>query len=462
MTAFGLGITYDDDCDPEPEAGAIPSNTAAPGRQQKTVVHTATKPVNQIPNQQPGSSPALAALPIQRPSCSVDAYQRAYRTKLMTVFKYIDSPEVFQMIDQVMNITVTTNSTDGPKTIPLINDDNDSFQVPVFIGNGQKFSIDVDTGSSDTWFRGPGCTSKEGPCKGTAVDVNDTSIDITNKTFHVTYAYGKVAAQVAFTNVSVGGTTPVLMPIGISIKQNGLAKSDGILGLGFDELSTMSRRLKTSANYMDLFHNSTGAPSSIAFHLSPDPEIPGSILFGAIDQSKFKGPFTTVSVNSELYWQMDFSNSTFQIGGGPAQNLSGRFANAVVDSGTSLMILDSKIADDINIKLGAVPTNSGDGLAKFANCRDGLRGPTFTMNVAGVDYPVPPSIYVVKNSGECFSGFAGMGSTPDGELIADTASDAKAILGGTFMKSVYVNFDKSNKKMQFARSINTISQLKVK
>jgi Eukaryotic aspartyl protease len=395
-----------------------------------------------------------APVPIQRPPCSVSAFDRAYRTKMMLAVKYMfnSRTEKDAILNQLMRLTST-----GPKTIPLINQDNDSFLVPVILASGQAFNIDIDTGSSDTWFRGPNCTATDGPCVGTAVNATDTGLELFRLAFTTSYGSGSVVGQIAKANVTVGDNTAVVIPVGISRRQNGLSPSDGILGLGFDTVSSISKKLNENANYMDALHSTTGEKSSVAFHLSTDPTTPGSIVFGDVEKSKFVGPFTTVPVNSPLYWQFDFSSSTFKIGESHVLSLSGRFQNAIVDSGTSLMIIDSKIADYINMQIGAVPTNTGDGMARFTECEVGLRGPTFTMNIAGADYLIPPSIYVVKNAGDCFSGFAGMGSTPEGQLLADAASLPMAILGGTFMKAVYVNFDRTDKKLHFAQSVNGIS-----
>lgn len=106
------------------------------------------------------------------------------------------------------------------------------------------------------------------------------------------------------------------------------------------------------------------------------------------------------------------------------------------------MILDKVPATQINQALGAIPGDAG--IFDFSSCKAALSGPNIEFTIGGVTYSIPPSIYVMNNGGQCFSGIAS----------SDGPADSFAILGDTWIKAVYTIFDKANSQVGFAKSIN--------
>jgi hypothetical protein len=68
------------------------------------------------------------------------------------------------------------------------------YTAQVTLGNGQAFAMNLDTGSADTWVRGPNCQnpSNDGSCNGPKVNVADTSIQSLGATWQTNYGIGSV------------------------------------------------------------------------------------------------------------------------------------------------------------------------------------------------------------------------------------------------------------------------------
>ena len=71
------------------------------------------------------------------------------------------------------------------------------YNVQVTMGNGQIFNLNPDTGSADTWFRGPNCQnpSNDGSCVGSKVNIADTSIQSQNAIWQTNYGIGSVKVR---------------------------------------------------------------------------------------------------------------------------------------------------------------------------------------------------------------------------------------------------------------------------
>lgn len=71
------------------------------------------------------------------------------------------------------------------------------YNVQVTMGNGQIFNLNPDTGSADTWFRGPNCQnpSNDGSCVGSKVNIADSSIQSQNANWQTNYGIGSVKVR---------------------------------------------------------------------------------------------------------------------------------------------------------------------------------------------------------------------------------------------------------------------------
>ncbi|KAJ3372378.1 hypothetical protein HDU91_003618 [Kappamyces sp. JEL0680] len=328
-------------------------------------------------------------------------------------------------------------------SIALVNKGNELFTAAITLGNGQVFNLDLDTGSSDTWTRGPNCQARDASCTGKKANLQDKTLKPLNAQFQTNYGSGAVIGQIVEAPVTLNGLQATL-PIGISEQEVGFRGTDGLMGLAFDSISKISRASGQNANIMDALFGK-GKNNVISFFLSnaEDKNNQGEVTFGGLNPARFTGQLQALPLNSASFWQFDFSGTTFSVNG-VSGDAAGSFTNAIADSGTSLMILDDQSAAAINQAIGAQPTNQG--VSVFADCQKALQGSDLVMTIQGKKFAIPASIYVISNGGNsCFSGITGGGGAAAGGL---------AILGDTFMRAQYTVFDKANKQVLFAPAVH--------
>ncbi|KAJ1555663.1 hypothetical protein HK405_014892 [Cladochytrium tenue] len=323
----------------------------------------------------------------------------------------------------------------------LTNDNDFLWNAPVYFGNNKLFSIDLDTGSSDTWVRGSSCTSSDGSCGSstglTSFSTSDSTISSTGKSFSTSYGSGSVSGKVYLGPVKLGGLTAT-MDFGVSTSETGFSDSDGLLGLGYSSLSEIASTGLTKSNFIDVLGLST---DEFAFYLSNSADgDSGEVTIGGVDSSKYTGSFSYIDLNSETYWQASWSGGEYSVGSASG-SLDSSVTNFIVDTGTTLIYLDSTTADAINGAIGA--TYSSSFGAYTVACSVKTSGSTVTLTLNGVAYDIPPSIYILEDSGTCFTGFV------------NGADDmGLGILGDVFIRTYYTVFDKANNRVGFAQAVH--------
>ena len=84
------------------------------------------------------------------------------KSKNHMLFKYSLYSENNQDDDGALLLAKRAAST---SSITLDNRNNLLYTAQVTLGSGQKFNLNFDTGSSDTWFRGLNCKSQDASCQ---------------------------------------------------------------------------------------------------------------------------------------------------------------------------------------------------------------------------------------------------------------------------------------------------------
>ncbi|KAI3445483.1 hypothetical protein Pfo_002148 [Paulownia fortunei] len=217
----------------------------------------------------------------------------------------------------------------------------------------QKFTVIFDTGSSNLWIPSSKCYFSIA-CYFHARYKSSKSSTYTKigKPCSIHYGSGSISGYFSQDNVEVGDVV-VKDQVFIEATREGsltfvLAKFDGILGLGFQEISV--------GDAVPLWYNMVDQglvdEKVFSFWLNRDPEaeVGGEIIFGGVDPKHYKGNHSYVPVTEKGYWQ--FKMGDFLIGNQSTGFCDGGCA-AIVDSGTSLLTGPTTVVTQINQAIGA-------------------------------------------------------------------------------------------------------------
>ncbi|KAK9089722.1 hypothetical protein Scep_028804 [Stephania cephalantha] len=217
----------------------------------------------------------------------------------------------------------------------------------------QKFTVVFDTGSSNLWVPSSKCLlsiacyfhSKYKSSQSKTYKENGKSAEI-----H--YGSGAISGYFSEDSVKVGDLVVHDQDFIEATSEPGVtflvAKFDGILGLGYKEISVGGA---TPVWYNMLSKGLIKEPVfSFWLNRNTEEEEGGEIVFGGSDPNHYKGKHTYVPVTQKGYWQ--FNMGDVYIGGKTTGFCSGGCA-AIADSGTSLLAGPSTIITEINHAIGA-------------------------------------------------------------------------------------------------------------
>lgn len=275
--------------------------------------------------------------------------------------RHVDSQSInaARMARQKQSLLVSGKSmlqmnNSGTDILPLKNYLDAQYTGEIGIGSPpQKFTVVFDTGSSNLWVPSSKCTLSIA-CYFHSKYKSSKSSSYTEigKPCEINYASGSISGVFSQDNVSVGNLV-VKDQVFIEATREGslvfvLAKFDGILGLGFQEISVGNA---VPVWYNMLQQNLVGEEVfSFWINRDADAKEGGEIVFGGVDPKHFKGNHTYVPVTKKGYWQ--FNMGDFLIGN-HSTGVCQEGCAAIVDSGTSLLAGPTSIVTEINHAIGA-------------------------------------------------------------------------------------------------------------
>lgn len=319
--------------------------------------------------------------------------------------------------------------------VTLENYNDASYYGEITIGTPpQKFKVLFDTGSSNLWIPSSRCYIWDAACQNHAQYNHDKSstYEENGENFSIKYGTGSLTGFLSEDNVNVAGMEVTQQTFAEAKSQPGTifvaAKFDGILGLGFPQISM--------DNVVPVFYNmiSQGLVDEpvFSFYLNRNVngEIGGELIFGGSDPSLYKSDFTYLPVTREGYWQ--FRMESASINGITLCDS----CQAIADSGTSLI---AGPADAVNEIYNAVGANEyGD-----VDCSTISELPAIDFVLGDTTFTLQPEDYILtetqNNQEFCFVGFQAMGDL--------------WILGDVFMGKFYTEFDLGNKRVGFAEAV---------
>jgi phytepsin len=217
----------------------------------------------------------------------------------------------------------------------------------------QNFTVVFDTGSSNLWVPSSKCHFSLA-CYFHARYKSSRSSTYTKigKSCEINYGTGSISGFFSEDDVEIGDFV-VKHQVFIEATKEGsltflLAKFDGILGLGFQEISVGN----ATPVWYDMVNQGLVRDEVFSFWLSGDPEAKegGEIVFGGVDRSHFRGKHTYVPVTKKGYWQFDLGDVLIE---NQSTGICAKGCAAIVDSGTSLLAGPMAAITEINHAIGA-------------------------------------------------------------------------------------------------------------
>ncbi|KAF9426368.1 Vacuolar protease A, partial [Entomortierella beljakovae] len=315
--------------------------------------------------------------------------------------KYFGSTSHKMNVDKANQIFGTDAQGKPSYGVPLSNYMNAQYYGEISIGSPpQTFSVVFDTGSSNLWVPSTHCSSIA--CfLHRRFDSKKSSTFVVNGTeFGIQYGSGALEGIISNDNVELGGLVIKGQDFGESVKEPGLAfafgKFDGIFGLGYDTISVLG----VVPPFYSIVNQGLIDEAVFGFYLAQaEGTTGGEMTLGGVDSNHFEGELTWHNVRRKGYWEIDLNQIRL---GDETVELE---AGAVIDTGTSLIVLQTALAEMINKQIGAEKNYAGQYII---DCALVPSLPEFAFYFGDKEYVLNGSDYILNAGGSCVSGFMGM------------------------------------------------------
>ncbi|KAK3844832.1 MAG: aspartic peptidase domain-containing protein [Linnemannia gamsii] len=316
----------------------------------------------------------------------------------------------------------------------------------------QNFTMVFDTGSSDMWVPSQACIT---PVCLTLMRYNNTASTThraEGKAFDVKYGDGShVSGITAIDSVTLSGTKIVNQSFGLaSVDDSTIAKKgvEGVVGLGFGSVANIkgySTLMETMISRKNLTQPIVSIWMGRQRMGGATEGSGGAVIFGGVDTTKYVGNFTWVPiVEKSSSWKIRFEGVSIA---GKSLGLSG---NALIDSGTSLIIVPSKVASVFHDHIPGAIEAPQVGWILPCNTSVG----DLNITISGQQFRVPAEELVVLFRIPGYAEYCK--SAID---VSTSPSDTDWILGASFLKNVYSVYDYRSLAIGFAQPSNVYNTL---
>ncbi|XP_004446527.1 pepsin A [Dasypus novemcinctus] len=299
----------------------------------------------------------------------------------------------------------------------------------------QEFTVIFDTGSSNLWVPSVYCSSPACTNHNRFNPQQSSTYQAANEAVSIAYGTGSMTGILGYDTVQVAGIADTNQIFGLSETEPGsflyYSPFDGILGLAYPSISSSG----ATPVFDNIWNQGLISQDLFSVYLSANDQSGSVVIFGGIDSSYYTGELNWIPLSSEGYWQITVDSITMN---GEAIACSGG-CQAIVDTGTSLLSGPTSAIANIQSYIGATQSSNGE-MVVSCSAINSLPDMVFTIN--GVQYPVPPSAYILQSQQECTSGLQGMD--------IPTASGDLWILGDVFIRQYFVVFDRGNNQVGLA------------
>ncbi|KAF9542608.1 Vacuolar protease A [Mortierella hygrophila] len=309
------------------------------------------------------------------------------------------------------------------------------YYAEVEIGsNMQKFRLDLDTGSSDLWVADITCRTR----RRRFVKANSTTYKPVAGKFQISYGDGSaVKGFLGQDRVNLGGLVIEDQVIGLATAQSMSFSNDvidGILGLGFNSISSMPGTLTPMDNMIK--QNLIQSPIFSVWLGRSTEGGGGEYRFGSYDPERIDGELTWCPVTVKRYWQIKCDGLFF---GDVDLQLT---SDVIVDTGTTLVILPTDVAKAIHSQIPGSYYDDNNGWI-VPNTPEVANLPGFQLLLNGTKFNVIMKD-LMREDVEGKEGFVFSG-------IASSDRITTWILGDVFIKQNYCIFDLGQERVGIAK-----------
>ncbi|GFO14833.1 cathepsin d [Plakobranchus ocellatus] len=330
--------------------------------------------------------------------------------------------------------------------VQLINYKNDLYYGLISIGTpGESFYVTFDTDSAAMWVPtvySPPEYLADHPYR-RYNNLTSSTHKANGKPFHVYYNVGEVSGYLSEDSVKVAGYRVNNQTFGEAVLEPDMFKdntNDGVIGLSFSK--------KDEGQEPSVFENMISqrllaAPIFSFFFNRFESDGPESLLtLGGTNKEYFTGGFTFAPLTASNRWQIKLdkiklSRGAFYMEGG----------HAVLDTCTPYIVGPMEEVQKLNMKLGGKLVPGHTTMFAF-DCSKVKKLPKVEFVVNGRKLSLTNKDYIAKMEADdgqtlCVSNIVG-GNPVEG--------DPTWILGLTFMRAFYTQFDRGNMQIGFAKA----------
>ncbi|KAJ2720390.1 aspartic proteinase precursor [Coemansia sp. Benny D115] len=304
----------------------------------------------------------------------------------------------------------------------------------------QTFRVVFDTGSSDFWIPSVDCDSAACEMHSKFNASKSSSFLTSHLPFSLSYGSGGLMGQVGSDTLRVNNVSLPAVHVGLATHMGKFFHKthfDGVFGLGFPKLS----RIQSAPPLYAMANAGLLERPVFSFWVREGKNgqhAGGEVVLGGVNPKRFQGKVRTLPLVRKMYWEVELNG--LLIDESPVPNINTR--TAIIDTGTSLIVLPAVDADAVNQFLGAVPLFDEYGLYAI-DCRKKNK-PTVKFGFGGETFAIQPSHYILPVSkNRCVTAFA---ASVNQEL-------SRWVIGNSFLRAWHTTFDMENFEIKLAQAV---------
>ncbi|PIA16500.1 aspartic proteinase precursor [Coemansia reversa NRRL 1564] len=367
-----------------------------------------------------------------------ETLQRYANTGNYVAQKYFGSGILNRLGDEQSQIVPTNVDGSASYGVPISNFMNAQYYGEIEVGTPpQTFKVVFDTGSSNLWVPSAECSSISCFFHSKYDHSQSSSYKANGTEFAIRYVTGSLEGYISQDLVNIGGVAIENQQFAEATKEPGLTfafgRFDGIMGLGYDRISVKG----VVPPFYHMVNKKLIDKPVFSFYLSDTNKGgDGEMILGGYNKDHFEGDLSWAKVRRKGYWEVDLEKAQFGDDEIELENVG-----AAIDTGSSLLVLPTMLADLLNKEIGAKKNFAGQ---YTVDCDKIPSLPPFTLQFGGKKYALDAEDYILNVQGQCISGFMGTDiPEPLGPMW---------IIGDVFLRKFYTVYDLGNDRVGFAKA----------